>query len=86
MDNTLAELNILDPETGQLITADDVFMDWAATLYLMDGSVGDGRYDYNNYPDAPQVTARNPSQTAHNLQAVRSINMALIITAIDLRR
>jgi immune inhibitor A len=55
VDNTLAELNILDPETNKLITADDVFMDWAATLYLMDGSVGDGRYVYKNYPDAPQV-------------------------------
>ena len=27
------------------------------TMYLMDGSVGDGRYTYKNYPDAPQVTA-----------------------------
>ena len=57
VDNTLAELNILDPETNKVITADDVFMDWAATMYLMDGSVGDGRYDYKNYADAPQVTA-----------------------------
>jgi immune inhibitor A len=31
-------------------------MDWAATLYLKDGRVGDGRYTYNNYPDAPQYT------------------------------
>lgn len=57
IDNTLAELNIRDPQTGQAITADDVFMDWAATLYLMDGSVGDGRYQYKNYPQAPQTTA-----------------------------
>lgn len=54
VDDTLAELNITDPQTGELITADDVFMDWAAALYLKDGSVGDGRYTYNNYPDAPQ--------------------------------
>lgn len=56
VDDTLAELNITDPQTGEPVTADDVFMDWAATLYLMDGSVGDGRYDYKNYPDAPQYT------------------------------
>jgi hypothetical protein len=56
VDDTLADLNITDPQTGQLITADDVFMDWATTMYLMDGSVGDGRYDYKNYPDAPQIT------------------------------
>ena len=54
VDDTLAELNITDPQTGNLITADDVFMDWAAAMYLKDGSVGDGRYNYNNYPDAPQ--------------------------------
>jgi hypothetical protein len=56
VDDTLAQLNITDPQTGRLITADDVFMDWAVALHLMDGSVGDGRYHYKNYPNAPQVT------------------------------
>jgi hypothetical protein len=54
VDDTLAQLNITDPQTGEVITADDVFMDWAATLYLMDENVGDGRYTYHNYPEAPQ--------------------------------
>ena len=54
VDETLAQLGITDPQTGQVITADDVFMDWAATLFLQDGRVGDGRYTFNNYPDAPQ--------------------------------
>jgi hypothetical protein len=56
VDDTLAQLNITDPQTGKLITADDVFMDWAVALHLMDGSVGDGRYHYKNYPNAPQIT------------------------------
>ena len=56
VDDTLAQLNITDPQTGNVITADDVFMDWAVALYLKDGSVGDGRYTYHNYPDAPQTT------------------------------
>jgi hypothetical protein len=55
VDQTLAELNITDPQTGKVITADDVFMDWATTLLLMDPSVGDGQYDYKNYPNAPKV-------------------------------
>jgi hypothetical protein len=38
-----------------VITADDVFMDWAATMWLMDASVGDGRYHYRNYPEAPSI-------------------------------
>jgi immune inhibitor A len=54
VDDTLAELNITDTQTGQPITADDVFIDWAAALYLKDSSVGDGRYTYHNYPDGPQ--------------------------------
>lgn len=56
VDDTLADFNITDPQTGNLITADDVFMDWAAALYLMDKNVGDGRYTYYNYPEAPQTT------------------------------
>ncbi|MFZ5903078.1 MAG: choice-of-anchor J domain-containing protein [Chloroflexota bacterium] len=57
IDGTLAELNIIDPLTGKLITADDVFVDWAAAMFLLDGSVGDGRYTYHNYPSAPQTFA-----------------------------
>ena len=53
VDDTLAALNITDAETGELITADDVFIDWAAALYLQDESVGDGRYTYHNYPGRP---------------------------------
>lgn len=54
VDDTLAQLDLTDPQTGQLITADDLFMDWAATVYLQDENVGDGRYAYYNYPAAPQ--------------------------------
>jgi hypothetical protein len=55
VDDTLANLGITDPLTGDIVTADDVFMDWAAALYLNDGSVGDGRYTYYNYPDVPRT-------------------------------
>jgi len=57
VDATLADLNITDSETGKVITADDVFMDWAVAMLLKDESVGDGRYTFKNYPNAPQVTA-----------------------------
>ena len=55
IDETLAKLNITDPLTSQVVTSDDVFMDWAATMWLQDSSVGDGRYHYNNYPEAPNI-------------------------------
>jgi len=57
VDDTLAKLNLTDKQTGKPITADDVFMDWADALYLKDGNVGDGRYMYHNYTDAPQASA-----------------------------
>ncbi|MEW6084731.1 MAG: choice-of-anchor J domain-containing protein [Chloroflexota bacterium] len=56
IDETLAKLNITDPQTSQVVTADDVFMDWAAAMWLQDSSVGDGRYHYNNYPEAPNIS------------------------------
>jgi immune inhibitor A len=55
VDDTLKTLNAVDPQKGKIITADDIFMDWAAALYLKDGSVGDGRYTYHNYSNAPQT-------------------------------
>lgn len=55
IDNTLRAINATDPQSGQPITADDVFGDWAVTNFLLDGSVGDGRYVYHNYPGAHQA-------------------------------
>ena len=63
VDDTLAQLGITDPLTGEIITADDVFMDWAAALYLKDKTVGDGRYTYNNYPGVPQTDATDTITT-----------------------
>ncbi len=56
VDDTLKTLNVIDVESGKLITADDVFMDWAAAMYLMDEEVGDGRFTFHNYPDGPQTS------------------------------
>jgi immune inhibitor A len=57
VDDVLKNLAITDPETGQPVTADDVVVDWMVTMFLGDGSVGDGRYVYHNYPDAPRASA-----------------------------
>ena len=55
VDNVLKQIDATDPSTDQPITADDVYMDWVVTNYLLDGSVGDGRYTYHNYASAPQT-------------------------------
>jgi len=68
IDNVLQQVNALDPQSNQSITADDFFMDWVIANYLLDESVADGRYTYKNYPGAPQTSATEtiydcPSET-----------------------
>jgi hypothetical protein len=54
IDKVLASLNETDPKTGKAIQADDVFADWAVGLYLNDPQVGDGRFAYKRYTNAPK--------------------------------
>jgi hypothetical protein len=65
VDNVLRQIDATDPSTGQPIGADDVFIDWAVTNYLLDGSVGDGRFVYNNYLSAPQTS---PTESVYECQ------------------
>jgi len=74
VDDTLAQLGITDPQTGKIVTADDVFMDWAAALYLQDKGIGDGRYAYHNYPDAPQTSATEEITSCPQPAFDRSVN------------
>ena len=54
IDSVLSQLNIVDPLTNKVIQADDFVADWVVTNYLQDSSVGDGRYAYKDYSDAPK--------------------------------
>ncbi len=53
IDIVLAELGITDPLTGEQITAEDVFADWAVANILGEENAGDGRFDYYIYQSAP---------------------------------
>ncbi|MFN2303880.1 MAG: hypothetical protein ACK2TV_09125, partial [Anaerolineales bacterium] len=55
IDSVLADLGIQDAQTGEIITAEDIFADWAVTNYLGDEDVADGRYFYHIYPTAPSA-------------------------------
>jgi immune inhibitor A len=56
IDTLLSQMGATDPLTGEAISADDVFADWVVASYLKDSSLGDGRYTYSLYPDAPQAS------------------------------
>jgi hypothetical protein len=60
VDLTLQQIQATDPLTGQTITADGFFLDWAITNYLMDRHVGDGRYSYTSYRGTPRA---EPTET-----------------------
>lgn len=74
VDDTLKNLNITDSQTGQPVTADDVVMDWMVAMYLKDGSVGDGRYTFHNYQNAPQVSATETISDCPQPPVNRTVN------------
>jgi len=55
IDQLFAELNTRDALTGELMTADDLVLDWVLTNYILDADVMDGRFIYSNYQAAPPI-------------------------------
>ncbi|HEX9028057.1 MAG TPA: hypothetical protein VF823_02705, partial [Anaerolineales bacterium] len=57
IDDVLKKHGLKNLDTGQTLTADDVFTDWAVANYLHNGGVDQGQYTYHNYPNAPRTQA-----------------------------
>jgi immune inhibitor A len=74
VDNVLKQINAVDPATGQLISADDFFMDWAVTNLTLDASIGDGRYIYINYPTAHRGAAVETISTCPQESLTRDVH------------
>jgi hypothetical protein len=55
IDLLLDEIDARDSLTNAPLRADDLVIDWALTNYLLDEDVGDGRFFYHNYEDAPRA-------------------------------
>jgi len=55
IDLALQQAGIVDPLSGQLIQADDVFMDWVTATYLNTPEIYAGKYSYQNLPDVPKL-------------------------------
>lgn len=49
LEDVMQALGILNPTTGQVYTANEVFTDWVVTNYLQDPTVEQGRYTYRSY-------------------------------------
>jgi hypothetical protein len=74
VDKVLADLAIKDQRTGAIINADDLFADWVVTNFLLDKSVGDGRYQYGNYPQAPNTNETETIDRCGNDWSNRTVN------------
>lgn len=74
IDEVLKTLNTRDPATNQPVTANDVFVDWTLTNFLKDKTVGDGRYVYNNYKNAPMVKETETVKTCPTNNLTRTVN------------
>lgn len=74
VDNVLREIKATDPVTGQPISADDFFMDWAVTNFTLDASVGDGRYIYTNYPGANRASATETINSCPQAPLTRDVH------------
>ncbi|RPI27980.1 MAG: hypothetical protein EHM70_17225, partial [Chloroflexota bacterium] len=70
----LEDINAVDPQTGELMNADDFFADWVITNYLKDGTVGDGRFTYNNYAAAPQAGETERIRTCPFSEQTRDVS------------
>ena len=56
IDAVLQANGVMDWVRGETLTAEDLVLDWMVTNYLLDETVSDGRFDYANYVNAPQVS------------------------------
>jgi immune inhibitor A len=74
IDNVLNQIAATDPLTGQIISANDFFLDWTIANYIQDGSVGDGRYVYHNYPDAYSASDTEVLPTCPLDRITRTVN------------
>ncbi|MBN8654801.1 MAG: immune inhibitor A [Anaerolineae bacterium] len=74
VDDVLQQVGATDPITGQPITADDFFTDWALTNFLLDKSIADGRYIYNNYPGARRASATETLFTCPQEPLARTVH------------
>ncbi len=74
IDGTLNDLNEVDPLTGKVITANDLFSDWTVANFLQDPNVGDGRYSYKDYFDAPKFNETEALRSCPVGPVDRSVN------------
>ncbi len=73
IDLLMQKLGLRDSRTGQMITADEIFVDWTLANYLNDPKVDDGRYYYSNYRKLPKVSDTEMVRSCDNTTRTRDV-------------
>ena len=74
VDRVLKDLRIKDPLDNEIITADDVFLDWVMTNYLEGLYNISGRYAYGNYSNLPRFHATETIEECPTSQQERTVS------------
>jgi immune inhibitor A len=74
IDHVFEDMDIRDPLIGDHIQADDVYIDWLVANLLQDDSMGDGRYSYGNYADAPEISPSKVIRSCPNDPLTRDVH------------
>ena len=74
IDHVLSIFDHKNAETGNSLTADDIFMDWTITNFINDEDFADGRYVYHIYQEAPKATATETLVECSQVQLKRNVH------------
>lgn len=72
IDRVLEAAGASDPETGEVLNADDVYSDWAVAMYLNDPTISDGIHSFQSY-DPPVPTPSDSISVCPLEEQVRDV-------------
>ncbi len=74
VDKVLTDLSITDQETGNRITADDIFLDWVVTNILKDEYNVTERFKYLSYPHSPYFDVTEIIHNCNTSEMARDVH------------
>ena len=69
LEQVMQDLGIINPSTGKVYTAEEVFTDWIVTNYLQDPNLEQGRYAYQSYSLYDVTTSKTLSSCPDQIAA-----------------
>ncbi len=74
IDDVFESQNILDPVTGNVMSADRLFQDWTIANFLQDPDLDEGRFDYHNYDSVPKFSDSELDMNCYSSDEIRTVH------------